>query len=216
MSVKMFLATLVWASTLALMLSGCGSAVAPGSAGASAVAVAPSVAASRAPEAAPSESPAASITANSGSGVAADGAVPPALGGGMCVETYSSETLRNRAFAFDGTITAIEQRNDPAIDDGQSADVPKTPWVTFAVNRWYKGGTAQTIGIWVPGLSGGGGTGAVLSTGGLSGDVGTRLLVAGEEIGVGADPTQLIAWNCGFSQPYTPEAAAAWETSVGQ
>ncbi len=135
---------------------------------------------------------------------------------GSCVEVYSPETLKNRSFAFDGTITAIEPRPDPAMAGDGEEDVPTMPWATFKVNRWYKGGSGGEAGVWLQGVQTGGADAPVTSGGSITAEVGTRLLVAGEPIGVGDAPEQWIAWLCGFTQPYTPEAAAAWESAGKQ
>ena len=46
--------------------------------------------------------------------------------------------------------------------------------------------------------------------------VGTRLLVAGEHRGIAPKPEEGIAWNCGFTQPYTPQGAAVWESATAR
>lgn len=45
-----------------------------------------------------------------------------------CVESYSPETLADREYAFDGTVTAIEGPN-----------------MTFTVNEWFSAGEGDTI-----------------------------------------------------------------------
>jgi hypothetical protein len=74
------------------------------------------------------------------------------------VELYSLETLANRAFAFDGTVEAIEGT-----------------LVTFRVNEWYRGGEGDTVtldGGTLLGITAGSDT--ALEPGG-------RYLVAGDE-----------------------------------
>ncbi len=137
--------------------------------------------------------------------------VQPGTGSGSCVETYSPENLKHRGFAFDGTITAIELRDDPVMADGGEGEAAKVPWVTFKVSQWYTGEAGSEVGVWMPGLQTSGTGSQIISTGTLSGDVGTRLLVAGDAIGVGNAPEQGIAWSCGFTQPYTPDTAAEWQ-----
>ncbi len=44
--------------------------------------------------------------------------------------------------------------------------------------------------------------------------VGTRLLVTGEHRGIGANPEEGVAWNCGFTQPYSPKAPAEWQAAT--
>ena len=135
---------------------------------------------------------------------------------GSCVEVYSVETLKNRSFAFDGTITAVEPRPDTAMGGYGEGEGPTMPWATFKVNRWYKGGSGGEAGVWLRGAQIGGTDAPVTSGRSITAEVGTRLLVAGEPIGVGDAPEEWIAWLCGFTQPYTPEAAAAWETASKQ
>ena len=135
---------------------------------------------------------------------------------GSCVETYSAAMLKGRSIAFDGTIAAVEQRNDPALDDGQGGDVPQMSWVTFSVTRWYKGGDAKEVGVWMPMLPDRGTVSSDTSTPSISADVGTRVLVAGEALGVGTAPDQGIAWGCGFTQPYTADVAAQWEAAFAK
>jgi hypothetical protein len=56
-----------------------------------------------------------------------------------CVETYSPQTLRHRAFAFDGTPVSVEDRRDPRLPAGQD----HVPWVTFRVNVGTSEATAR-------------------------------------------------------------------------
>ena len=135
---------------------------------------------------------------------------------GSCVEMYSAATLKGRSIAFDGTIAAVEQRNDPALDDGQGGDVPQMSWVTFSVNHWYKGGDAKEVGVWMPMLQAPGTVSSDTSTPPISAHVGTRALVAGEALGVGTAPEQGIAWGCGFTQPYTADVAAQWKAALAK
>ena len=104
----------------------------------------------------------------------------PGGGIGSCVETYSSDTLANRDFAFDGTVTAI---------DGDS--------VTFTVNEVSKGDLGESITLQAPGMTGT----SVTSAGGLSLTQGDRYLAAGDD---------QFVWACGFTQPYDEAMAAEW------
>jgi hypothetical protein len=85
----------------------------------------------------------------------------PSTGPGVaqCVETYSLETLRNRGFAFDGNVTAV---------DGDE--------VTFAVNNAYRG-PAGEVTLTAMGMTGT----AITSAGGPNLAVGSRYLVAGDD-----------------------------------
>lgn len=120
-----------------------------------------------------------------------------------CVETYSAETLGRRSFAFDGTVLEVETRTDPRLPRGED----EVPWVTFEVNRWFKGGSASEVGVWIETLN------VATSVGTISAEAGARLLVAGEPRWGGAPLDDPIAWPCGFTQPWTPEAAEAWEAA---
>lgn len=104
----------------------------------------------------------------------------PGGGIGSCVETYSSDTLANRDFAFDGTVTAI---------DGDS--------VTFTVNEAFQGDLGESITLQAPGMTGT----SVTSAGGPSLTQGNRYLVAGDD---------QFVWACGFTQPYDEALAAEW------
>jgi hypothetical protein len=118
---------------------------------------------------------------------------------GSCAAIYSPEMLAQRGIAFDGTVTAVALRDDPV--DGH-----KTPWVTFKVNRWYRGGARDTYSMWAYTIAGEDGTTMARQ--------GARLLVAGEQRGVGPQPEEGVAWSCGFTQPYSPEATAEWEAAL--
>ena len=99
---------------------------------------------------------------------------------GVCVESYSLETLANRSVALDGTVTAI---------DGDD--------VTFSINRAFRGVAGDTVELTAQGM-----TGTSISSGdGASFEVGQRYLVAGED---------RLAWGCGFSQPFDSAVAQDW------
>lgn len=104
----------------------------------------------------------------------------PGVGIGSCVETYSGDTLANRDFAFDGTVTAI---------DGDSA--------TFIVNEAFRGDLETSITLQAPGMTGT----SVTSAGGPSLAKGERYLVAGDD---------QFVWACGFTQRYDEAVAAEW------
>jgi hypothetical protein len=99
---------------------------------------------------------------------------------GTCVETYSQETLANRDFAFDGTVTAI---------DGDE--------VTFGVADVFRGELAGSATFTATGMTGT----SVTSAGGPSLVIGQRYLVAGDD---------RFAWACGFTRPYDAAVAAEW------
>lgn len=105
---------------------------------------------------------------------------PPGPGIGSCVEIYSLDTLENRDFAFDGTVTAI---------DGDA--------VTFTVVETFAGDVTDPVTLTATAMTGT----SVTSAGGTSLAVDQRYLVAGDET---------FAWACGFTQPYDPAVAADW------
>lgn len=125
-----------------------------------------------------------------------------------CVEEYSPDTLRNRAFAFDGTVVSIDLRQDPQLEVEEEDD-SRVPWVSFSVHRWYRGGSGDEVGVWIENLN------IETSAGTITAEPGTRLLVAGEPRWGGAPLDDAIAWPCGFTQPYMPEVAAEWEAALG-
>lgn len=111
----------------------------------------------------------------------------PSTGPGVaaCVESYSLETLRNRTYAFDGTVAAIS---------GDS--------VTFRVNEAYRGASSGEITLTATGMSGA----SITSAGGPTLNVGERYLVAGDGT---------FVWSCGFTQAYDPAIAASWASTLG-
>lgn len=101
------------------------------------------------------------IDPNGGDG---DPAIDPAAGGPAggsevtsCVESYSPETLANREYTFDGTITSVDGPN-----------------MTFEVNEWFSGGTEATVTLDHQGLAGG------LLTPDIAIEPGTRVLIGGD------------------------------------
>ena len=101
-----------------------------------------------------------------------------------CVEQYSPQAVAKRAFAFDGTVTAI-------VGDE----------VTFRVDERYSGSPAAVVTLTAGGMTGA----AITSAGGPHLEVGARYLVAGEDH---------FAWPCGFTQPYDPVVAAEWAAAT--
>jgi hypothetical protein len=98
---------------------------------------------------------------------------------------------------------SIDLRTDPRLPEGEN----EIPWVIFEVNRWFRAGSARQIGVWIDNLN------IETSAGTIEAEPGARLLVAGEPRW-GGDPLEdPIAWACGFTQRWTPEAAAEWEAA---
>jgi len=120
------------------------------------------------------------------SGGAPDRVDDPGTGIGSCVETYSTETLANRDFAFDGIVTGINGDR-----------------VTFSVNESFAGdpSTEASVTLSAPGMSGT----SVTSAGGPTLTVGDRYLVAGDDE---------FVWPCGFTQPYDESVAAEWREAT--
>lgn len=120
-----------------------------------------------------------------GSGSGAPGVLPePDPSGGpisaSCVETYSLDTLSDRDFAFDGTVTGVS---------GDS--------VTFTVNEAYRGAGSASVTLTATGMTGT----SITSGGGPSLAEGERYLIAGDDE---------FVWGCGFSQPYQADIASQW------
>ncbi len=118
-----------------------------------------------------------------------------------CVETYSTQTLTHRAFAFDGTITAL----------GEPDDELGTVAADFRVAEWLRGGSAAMVrlDLAAPGVAG------VDAEGGASEyAVGTRLLVSGEPRRGGRPLTDAVAWSCGFTRTHDVATAEAWRRSL--
>ncbi len=107
----------------------------------------------------------------------------------LCVEMYTLVNLAHRAFAFDGTVVEIgsARTNRPGVE------LPLAG-VTFRVNQWFRGGSAQTVTVDM----------------GTSPQIGTRLLVSGQPRWGGTALTDAIAWGCGFTRYYDPDTAAQW------
>ncbi|MEV4416808.1 hypothetical protein [Catellatospora sp. NPDC049609] len=118
-----------------------------------------------------------------------------------CVEQYTLPNLATRRFAFDGEVVAVGTGRAP----GDPLDLYAP--VTFRVNHWYRGGTAERITI------------AMLSAGGsvdtVAYRVGRRLLVSGEDRWGARTLTDPVAWPCGFTRWYSEDEAADWSRAFG-
>jgi hypothetical protein len=133
------------------------------------------------------------------------GAVP--FGGSQdCVAAYSPAAVADRAFSFDGTVTAIGPSlpNRPDMDPGLVA-------VTFRVNQWFRGGSGATVTVdwYSPGQRNSATDPSLASYG-----VGSRLLVSGEPRRGGAPSDSPVAWTCGFTRYYDPHTAADWAAAT--
>jgi hypothetical protein len=116
-----------------------------------------------------------------------------------CAFEFSPSTLAERAWAFDGTLVSFG-----VIEDSNLGQVPSA---TFAVNHWYRGGSGDQITVQFE-------TG-LMSESAPNAAAGARLLVAGESRWGGQPLDDPVAWGCGFTQPWTADAAASWTNALG-
>ena len=126
---------------------------------------------------------------------------------GSCVEEYSLQTLRNRKFAFDGTVTAIRAGEpDP---DAWGAPIR----VTYQVHQWFAGGDDDTVTLaaWDFDVIVDRSSQSEVyadSVGTLVPTEGMRLLVSGDD---------KMAWlGCGFTRPYNAAEAAQWKAAFAE
>ncbi len=113
-----------------------------------------------------------------------------------CAYSFSDETLRDRAFAFDGTVLDVRRDQDPKAPASES-DMNR---VEFEVHEWFSGGDDSEATVWVP---------AELITG-------DRVLISGEPRWGGAAMDDAIAWlGCGgFTVAYSDGAAESWRSAT--
>lgn len=123
-----------------------------------------------------------------------------------CVEEYSPAAVAGRAFAFDGTVTAV----GPARSDRPGVELDLSG-VTFRVHTWFRGGAGGTVTVDMD-TPLGPTTSAEPSA--LPYDIGTRLLVSGEPRWGGEPLDAAIAWSCGFTRPYDAQTAAEWAAAT--
>ena len=123
-----------------------------------------------------------------------------------CVEEYSPAAVTGRAFAFDGTVTAIgpARSNRPGVELELSG-------VTFRVHTWFRGGSGDTVTV---DLDTPRGTLSSAEPSVPTYDIGTRLLVSGEPRWGGAPLDAPIAWSCGFTRSYDAQTAAEWSAAT--
>jgi len=125
-------------------------------------------------------------------------------GNAKCVEEYSPTSVTGRAFAFDGTVTAIgpARSNRPGVGLDLVA-------ATFSVNHWYKGGSGSTVTVDIDHT----GTGKWIEDSAPAYGIGSRLLVSGMPRSGGAALTDAIAWGCGFTRYYDKATADSWQAA---
>lgn len=118
-----------------------------------------------------------------------------------CAFDYNAATLGERSFAFDGVVIAIGS-------PGAAGFPLQDTVVTFAVTRWYRGGSEAEVRLdmWRPGDRGIGAD----SEYGVAYSIGTRMLVSGEPRWGGAPLDGAVAWSCGFTRYYDEPTAAFW------
>lgn len=144
------------------------------------------------------DKPAAAPRPTEGSGATPETAGGRAATSMMCAFVYSLDTLADREMAFDGTLREIVPGEEPTdTSDGTPARG------RFEVHRWFTGGSGAEVTVIADGL----GIGAVTPGESLTGDVGDRMLVAGDENN---------AWGCGFTQPYDARVAEDWAGVFGR
>lgn len=110
-----------------------------------------------------------------------------------CVDEYSGDTLRERAFAFDGAVVNISSEKDPRAPEEDIV----SGHVEFRVHEWFAGGTGEIATVWVQ----------------RSVEPGDRLLVAGEPRWGGEPMEDAIAHECGFTSSYSDARVDEWSAA---
>lgn len=123
--------------------------------------------------------------------------------GASCAEAYSLETLKQRAFAFDGTVTAIEP--PASTTDPEVLIYGET---TFEVHEWLRADGPDRVTIQMDGPV----HGPQYSEPDYA--IGSRLLITGEPRWDGAPLDQPVAWYCSFSRTYDAVTADAWRVAL--
>jgi hypothetical protein len=119
----------------------------------------------------------------------------PAASAASCVEVYSPANLVKRAFAFDGTVLSVRDEVDPRLPE-EEGPVPRAE---FEVNDWFgqPDGPAVVV-VWMQ----------------RPVRVGERLLVSGEPRWGGESLDDAIAWECGFTVPFSETLAGEWAAAI--
>lgn len=123
-----------------------------------------------------------------------------------CVEPYTAHTLRDRGFAFDGTVASMSPVQSDRTD---VAGVSGYLMVSFQGMSGF-GPVAEQASPWPcfgPTMS---------SAQQVSYGVGTGLLVSGEPTESGGPLPAPIGWGCGFTRYCDRATAASWRQSVGR
>lgn len=132
------------------------------------------------------------------------GALPDG-GAARCVERYTPQAVRHRAFAFDGTVTDIGTAEGTGVNDLGYVGV------AFTVNEWFHGADTATVTIDMASPEV---TSEETSVSGGSYAVGTRLLVSGEPRWGGGQLDDAVAWGCGFTRYFDAQTADRWRASA--
>ncbi len=133
---------------------------------------------------------------------------PLEQGAASCVVGYSPAELRNRGFAFDGTVLS-------AVKDPRTGAL-ETYTVTFQVHEWFRptGGDQVKIRMWMAPAAGSDDPTNEL---GQRYWIGSRLLISGESLSGSSEPLKdPIAWGCGFSRTYDARTAATWRKALSK
>ena len=131
------------------------------------------------------------------------GALPVGDAAASCAYEYSPRRLADRAFVFDGTVTAF----GPAHSD-RPRGVLHHAGVTFTVNEWFAGGSGPTVTVDMPP------PGAWSEDGLTAYGIGTRLLVSGDHRWGGTTMADAAAGYCGFTRYYDQSTADDWREAT--
>jgi hypothetical protein len=117
-----------------------------------------------------------------------------------CAFEYDPSTLAQRSWAFDGTLVSLGSLEDSRLG--------RVPSATFSVNHWYRGGGGDQVTV-------------QFEMGPISEfapevEVGARLLATGEPRWGGQPLDDPVAWGCGFTQPWSADAAESWANALGE
>ncbi|MDP2773019.1 MAG: hypothetical protein Q8O61_05635 [Nocardioides sp.] len=129
----------------------------------------------------------------------------PDSGLASCAFEYSSKTLAERAFAFDGTVVSV--------GPGQTyrpGELRGLVGTTFEVHEWYAGGSGTTVTVDMPPP----GSRPTMSDGPPTYEIGSRLLLSGEHRWGKATMDDALAWGCGFTRYYDEATADTWRSAT--
>ena len=118
---------------------------------------------------------------------------------GDCATVYSPDTLTQRGWAFDGTITNF----------GTEATGRRARTATFDVHRWFRGDRTDTVTVRFdfPTVN-------LDSAPARDATVGQRFLVTGGTAPASDGQAPLIAYGCGYTQPWGEATAELWANAL--